>query len=508
MKKAKKLLALILGVLMLMGCISVSAASSTLVVEEAPAKMVYENDFSGQTVDTEHIVLPAGGTTVQSNGTLTAAPAPIGHFATIYAAKEGIAEPVYFEFDISNTGLTDYSNAIIQLFFLGNNGSLVGDLRWNGGNSPFMRMVSPNTSVANHKDVTCNFSSISVKVKMNPVNDSYAVWVNGNEFLSEADGVKYAKTAFTVVEGLKINMANTEIRNITIDNVKIYTEQAADIPVLWEEVSREEFENDMTTAANHGNMTLLSTNVSHTWNNGMLSTTSTASGGAKAWEYTLKDDGSALTGEYIVETRLSRSSGTTNTHRLSFINGDTTLMYIGWSSKINAVNVRHWNPSVDSQVSLGTPANFNAADTLKVTAYFNTANKTVKIWLNDILAHEYTFDGVTTGASINKIAMSAFTGSISVDDIRVYRPVKGLMKAETDNAVKFATDSAKAGRLYFATYTGADETKSLANLGTAALNLAPGKVYTIDKSDWNGAKVFYWDNDQKPIIDPFELTAE
>ena len=43
MKNAKKFMALILGVIMTMGCLSVSAANNDLTVTENPAKMIYES---------------------------------------------------------------------------------------------------------------------------------------------------------------------------------------------------------------------------------------------------------------------------------------------------------------------------------------------------------------------------------------------------------------------------------------------------------------------------------
>ncbi len=500
MKNAKKLLALILGIILAMGCLSVSAASSTLVVEEAPAKMVYENDFSGQTVDTEHIALPDGGATVQSDGLLTADNIVDVKFGTFYAAKEGIPEPVYFEFTLSNVGLTRYSTPYVRIYLLGNGNTdndIVGDIRWLGG-SQKLRMVSANTSVANHIDVPCG-NTIPVKVKMNPATDAYAVWVNGEEVLSEDAGKNYAKDDFDRVTGFYISMSGA-LEKLTMDNLKIYTEQAANIPALWEEISHEDFENDMTTAQNHGKVTLHSASgVSHSWKDGKI--TSTSNG--KAWDYALTDDnGDAITGEYVVEISLPKDSSSTNRHRVYLYEN----MYIAWTSNstYGGIMVRHWAPN-DDQYQIGTNnAQFNAEDTLKITALINTTTASIKFWFNDIYAYEHTFNDTVMTSANSKIRFQPY-GTASVGDIRVYRPVKGLMKAETDNTVKFAADSAKTGRLYFATYTGADETKSLANLGTAAMSLTPGKVYTVSKADWEGATVFYWDNDLKPIVDSWTI---
>ena len=92
MKKAKRFLALCLGLIMALGCVSVSAANESLTVTEKPAKMIYENDFSGSSVDTEHITL--GPSTVQSDGVLLATNiAKDTSFVEYYTEKSGITEP-------------------------------------------------------------------------------------------------------------------------------------------------------------------------------------------------------------------------------------------------------------------------------------------------------------------------------------------------------------------------------------------------------------------------------
>ena len=74
-------------------------------------------------------------------------------------------------------------------------------------------------------------------------------------------------------------------------------------------------------------------------------------------------------------------------------------------------------------------------------------------------------------------------GTISVRDIRVYNILKGMKITQEENTVKIVTPEEKSGNLYFAKYDSDAETgKTLTDLGVAALNLKPGKVYTIDKA--------------------------
>ena len=123
MKNARKLMALILGVIMAMGCLSVSAANNDLTVTENPAKMIYESNFSGDTVDTDYIELDpniASQTEGAIRSNYTA-----GTVATFYAAKEGIKDPVTFEFDLYEYNMKDVGGAQVQMFFLNKAGSIL-----------------------------------------------------------------------------------------------------------------------------------------------------------------------------------------------------------------------------------------------------------------------------------------------------------------------------------------------------------------------------------------------
>ena len=505
MKKAKRLLALVLGLMMLLGCVSVSAANAPLTVTEKPAKLIYENDFSGSTVDTDHITL--GPSTVQSDGVLVASNiAKDTNFVEVYTEKSGVIEPVTFEFTIDNIGLSRYKDIYIRICPFGDNsGDVLGDIRWISG-SPLFRIVKKRGDVSNI-DITENINSVStrVKIRVNPFNNSFALWLNGTEVLSEEASVNYVvRTSFDRVGGFYVKMCSGALEEIKLDNLKVYTEISENVPTIWEEISHEDFETDMTTAQSQGKVVLAS-GIDNSWKDGRI--TSTVDG--KAWDYNLTDDeGNALTGEYVVEMRLPSPTASNNRHRVYFYEN----MYIGWTSlsKYDGIYVRHWNPNDSTQYQIGeNNAQFNATSTLKITALINTNTRKIKIWFNDIYAYEHEFNENVMTSANSKIRFQPY-GTASVEDIRVYRPLKvdentGLKIENSGNEVKIATTAEKTGNMYFAKYNGEGNNKTLASLGIAPLNLAPGKIYTVDKTNWAGAKAFFWDKDLTPIVDPWNL---
>lgn len=511
MKKAKRFLALLLGCLMLLGCISVSAANESLTVTERRAKMIYENDFSGDTVDTDHIEL--GAIASQSHGAIRTNNQS-GHAATFYAAKDGIVDPVTFEFDIYENNMKDVGGAQVQMFFLNKAGSIVGDLRWYNANPKYFKIIQPSGSSAPAVIFNKDNQSAHIKAKLNPHTNSFAVWINGTEILSEANGSNgYAKVAdFSEITGVKINVSAANML-LVLSNLKIYTEESNTLPSVWEEVYHADFEKNVDTFAATSNEIVpeLNSNVSYTHKNGALTmkTTSTSGAGTKVY---LQPNREALTGKYVVEMVLKNSSQTTANngyHRITF--GNLSSYYLQWLPtkvlKFRIIGSEY--ADLTSQM-----ANYKAnGDTLKVTLCYDTEAYKVTGYFNDIFAFEkiYEDENKVERTSYSYINFNLYTGQIDLADLRVYRPLEidstiGLKIEEKDNQVKFATANEKTGNIYFAKYdSDAENGKTLESLGVAPLNLVPGKIYTVDKTDWAGAKAFFWDGNLTPIVDSWNL---
>ncbi len=524
MKKAKRLLALTLGVLMVMGCLSVSAANSVLEVAEKPAKAIYYEDFSGATLDTTHIT--TGASVVLENGALVAKnPAKNEEVFSINMVPEGIKEPVFLEFELSHLGLKDVRDAQIIYTVKSTKGDFIQH-RWYNASTPYIRTMGSWSQDADsykpYKDINCAGSTAKVKMKLNPLTGAFTVWVNDDLFIAEGEtGLRgeeqrpylYSTGNFTDIKNITFKPTEAGIREIKIDNIKLYPAGSVAtpaIPVAGEEIYRHTFDGDtvdtnMVEVVDDHTLTLSQAN-------GILSL---SGGHAQAARIYLQSNKQALTGKYVVETTYKTFSHTSTSggyHRLTY--GSVGTHYFQWyGSKVLKFRLGNDKLGDSGYYDFTTQADtYNAlGDTVKVTQYFDTDAMTITAWINDVYAYTQEYTASESNVySIPYLYTNVYNGTVNISDIRVYRPATfdaetGLSITEDEDTLEIATNAAKDGRLYFATYTGSGDATSLNNLGTAALSLEPGKVYTISKADWAGAKAFFWDNDQKPIVDSWNL---
>jgi len=499
MKNAKRLFALILGVLMLMGCLSVSAANSALSVTDN-ITVYYDDDASSGTYEN-----------VQK-----------GNFANVVLSETGIPGPIYFEFDVSHVGLTDMQDAQIQMFINSTDGQFM-QFRWYNGNPTYIRVMGSKSYTPN-KDFFNNTIEAKFKIKLNPARKTFAVWINGQEFIKEyeiaADSSGELKSYlfnednFTNLKSISFDINNEAngIRQIKLDNFKVYSVVDDSTFAVGEEIYKHTFDGTTIDTS----MVTVGGGVTASQANGVLSLSCDSSEQGKQTLIYLQNSTEALTGEYVVETVFKNPVYNTNQyHRLTF---GTQTCYLRWSPSTYMVKTtkieqelkyRHGNtyPDFTNQLS-----DFYAdGKTLKVTHLYNTENCTVDVWYNDIYAGQMTAaEGLTAGmVSIPYINVNLYYGSIDVEEVHVYRPANygdsGVKITEDNEKVTITSDCEKEGRLYFATYEGEDDAKTVSALGTAALSLEPGKVYTVSKADWAGAKAFFWNNNQQPIVDAWDL---
>lgn len=460
----KKTLALILGVIMLMGCLSVSAASSALVVTEKPVKTYCDIDFS-QT--DENITIGDAATTKVEGGVLKITDAKSGHKANLYANanKDGIKSPVYVEFDLTHDGLFQTSGNAINLWFAETSGRGFVDLTWASDES---LTLSDGGSNKFSKNFRANY--LHFKVKFDYTKNTYAMWVNGDEFVSESEHNYFRNDpedfAFLY---LKTDAGAGSIAEITVDNFIVYSDGNTALP-MYEEL--------ITT----GNINeTLSADKTYTFN---------AKKGC------------------AVEVDVVATAGSSAYH--SILIGDQasgTAVKIDWNALVEG-GVISTRPYSDGWLNNGInyePALYGAdASNIKITALYNEAGDKAEIYINGKHLETVNFTGKDANATYVEVRVPG-SHSITINSVRTYSVLDGLKIDEADGVVKIATNAAKAGNLYFAQYTGTEDAKSLNAIGSAALNLAPGKVYTVSKADWAGAKAFFWDADMKPIVDSWTL---
>ena len=521
----KKTLALILGVIMLMGCLSVSAAVSPLIVSSKPMNAIYFEDFSGASLDTAHIT---PGTATLKNGKLIASPANAANIAKVTFAPEGYADPVYLEFDVIAEGMSKGYPAQIQMSLRSTKGVFL-DFRWysQGDQQDYIASVSDASPRA-----YCDETPAHIKFKIDGRNKKLAMWVNDTQMISEDNcqsSIRYFDK-FTDLVSFNMDLANANLTSLALDNFAVYSAKTSTIPAAGEEICHYDFDQAGVELAS--GLVSKDSGTTYTVADGMFKFDSDGKIEASTKIY-LTPDKSKLTGKYVVEFVISppwyRGS---QLHRITM--GTNGLHYLSWAyangsyGASKGLFIRHQGGGAVNPAGTGTKTSYSYYDgsyestnrmaefgadlnaLIKVTQLFDTDNNTVDIWFNEVYGGQRSFpaDETDSFTSIECIDFNLYAGNVCLYDLRAYRPATynydattGLSIAEDDESVTFATNAAKAGNLYFASY--AEDT--LAAIGNAALSLEPGKTYTVAKPEWPDIKAFFWDADLKPIVNAWDL---
>ncbi len=477
MKKAKRILALAIGLMMALGCVSVSA-SDALTVTETPVKTYFVTDFSENT----NIEIVEANTTQVADGALKVTNTNTSGADTkakIYAKadKSGIAEPVFVEFDVSHNGLFQTSGNDIEMFFVSSTNGFI-DFRWLSDRNIQFYQDASNKHLVNLGYVY----SRHIKVKIDPLAKKYAMWINGEEIVGE-DEYNYIRNSGTFNDFAFLQIKTTgSMSEVALDNFIVYSEPQTAFPMV-EELYNEPYDSV---------------------------------GGSKVITATDNDwDLSKIaTGEDVAyEIDINSTSGRSAYHGIMFRNQDKGIhTRVEWNSAAgDSLKVRVWDPSFSSYkyiVESGDAAKastYNANNgKIKVTAVFSQNGKVVEIYANGIFVVKYEFSQEGGTPSVLRFILAG-SCQASVDNVRVYKFINELSITEDENTVKIVTPEANTGNLYFAKYDGEGNNKTLAALGIAPLKLVPGKIYTVDKTNWAGARAFFWDDNLTPIVDPLEL---
>ncbi len=506
MKKAKKLLAMILGVILVMGSLSVSAATEKLTVTDAT--FLYEADLSGDSLDESRINI--GNATflpdndrIRLNGNSVKFYYNEGKLAgdgttTIHP---GIADgTIVAEYRIVQYGMFD-GDTQIQMALIDSKGKAINDYRFYGGGNRYVGFINgagqAQFTTAKLESTNVSSSSYTFKIACNPTTGLTEFWVDGDKVLEASNSVGLLRTRANAsnIAGLSITQSNTVG---TIDIIAVSFSVLPEVGATFgETLYYEDFEGDTEIGSEYK----IGNNVTASIDDGVLLTESSASE-VTAWSLDL---GETITGKYVVDVVLRNEETGSAYQRLNLYTGGDHF-YAGWnpgyteSGVNNGLVYRNFYPATGN-VKLSEPAyNAEKSKVLKVTFHLDTNEGTLDLYFNGSHAYTCESSNVANGLSINGLYLYQYGGKVGVDSIHIYRPVEeSLMVKEVEGGVKIASTTEMSTTMAAATFAGTEEAKTLETVAASDITLKPGVVYTVSTADFAGGNFYLWDSALKPL---------
>ncbi len=387
----------------------------------------YEDDF---TADTPNERIELGASAVYGGGKIAASGAEAAdrwfkiHLNRNKAAAVG---NIVTEYTIKQTGLMSSSDGQIQMFLLSAADSIIADIRWRKTSHTSADIRIGATSGALSLPIATDTSELTITTQYNTVTETLSVWVGDEKVID--DSSDYVKV--TQGNAACVSFKTTTEMTIEVESFKWYYAEAEGLPKVQRTLVHEDFETDDETPESTDTVTIGTAGVSYITEEGALKTSTAETGGKTAFTLNLTEDGSALTGEYVIEVLLHNADGGENSHRLWF----DSNMYLAWNPNLSGLRLDYWDAGGRHQNDLSpkTINDFGATGSaLKVTAKFNTEEGTVKLWLNDREAWEHTYPAAdaSTYTSISTVKLSLYKGSVELADFHCYRPVPKPMTDE------------------------------------------------------------------------------
>ncbi len=199
--------------------------------------------------------------------------------------------------------------------------------------------------------------------------------------------------------------------------------EIGDLPLVGEVKSYDNFDDNTP-----GSLVALTPGEgTATESNGKIELAKTGAAGLTSAEIFLKEDKSAVKGQFVVEFTLNRKNNTTPTSTSIGINGENIGLgtmathLVWWHTAWNLValdyaKTRYGESYSDTSALL---TNYGAQNNLKVTLYFDTNSQRVFFWLNN----KFVAKGFTRGADgVSSISVYNQTVAFdtSIDDFRYY----------------------------------------------------------------------------------------
>ena len=324
------------------------------------------------------------------------------------------------EFTVKQTGLMSYRDGQAQLWLRSKSGNRIADLRWR--NLGTTQDLYVNGSEKLQLSYNADKAEMKITIQYDTVSKKLSLWVDDEKKIDQS--TTHVTNAESDVAYVYFNA--TTAMTLSVENFKWYYAEREGLEVQ-ETILREDFETDNASPQSTSNITLGTSGVTYGIEKGTLKTSTTQTGGKYAYTIKINNDGSPVTGEYVIETVLHNAGGSENSHRLWF----NDKLYINWNPAQSALGLAYYYPG--RTIISKTITDFGAkGDVLKVTAKYNTDKGTVKLWFNDIEAWEFKYtEDILTYTSISEVKMFLFSGSIEIADFHCYRPVpKVLTDAE------------------------------------------------------------------------------
>ncbi len=487
----KRILSLLLAMIFMVMVIPVGATENVVLEEtEIIPTLQYADDFSGSTMNQRIVLADA----VYSDGAVLGnASATYEKFRVYYNQDQTpVTGNVVTEFTVKQEGMAANGNSIHMHYYTSvssETGETV-DLRWNYDGYYGKLRVQSGTDTTSEREFGNKIrrSVMKIKVKYNTESGALSVWLDDEQVVSENTG--FAKNDHKHMGYIKFS-ANAANIKVILEDFKWYYEPTIGVPASWgEDIYYEDFETDIATPVSNEKITLNSNgSATYKWENGALNINTT--GNWIGTKFLLSDE--KLTGEYVVDVCLGGTNITGSPYRLNF--GDGDIMYLAWTGSNITLQTYGDGTNTSNQKPLDSvsASTYHAEKVLRVTVHYNTVAGTAAIYLNGIHATTIDFATVTsdiTDASIMTVALYGYPGTMDVESVRAYRPLKGLQKTVEDGVLKLASETAKDVQLYLATYSGEGASKTLTKVGKKTLSMEKGKIYSIDVNDWDNAKLF------------------
>ncbi len=504
----KRILSLLLAMIFMVMVIPVGATENVVLEDETEIipTLQYADDFSGGAMN-QRIVL---NDAVYSDGAVCGnASSTYEKFRIYYNQdKTPVTGNVVTEFTVKQEGMVK-DNGIHMHFYTnvsGETGETV-DLRWNYDGYYGKLRVQGGTDTTSEREFgnKKNRSVMKVKVKYNTENGALSLWLDDEQVVSENTG--FVKNAHKHIGFIKFSTTGVNT-SVILEDFKWYYEPTVGVPASWgEDIYYEDFETDVATPVSNEKITLAGSGATYQWEDGALNVNTT--GNWVGTKFHLAPE--KLTGEYVVDVCLGGTSISGSPYRLNF--GDGDIMYLAWTG--SHITLQTYgdgtNTSNAKPLDYVSVSTYHAENVLRVTVHYNTVAGTAAIYLNGIHAITIDFATVTsdtTDASIKTVALYGYPGTMKVESVRVYRPLKGLQKTVEDGVLKLASETAQDLQLYLATYSGEGASKTLTKVGKKTLSVEKGKIYSINVNNWNNAKLFLLsDQGLQPLCESSTVTV-
>lgn len=481
MKQGKKFFALVLGLALVMSCLSAYAEAGLLRVKGEPAGVtLYESNFE-TAPDSDRFELKNMSYDETEKGLKFDKSTSL---ASMFFNKDhsGISGTLVIEYKLRLASVKEGNQ--IQMHLLNSNRGELTDMRIYNGS--YMGIITRDSAQAESKTFEINSNELTCKVMYNNITREKAVWVNGVQQLSETGGYLWDRWFENANDLAGLRIATNTDCEVYLESLKFSTIPTEASPAAGEVLFSEDFEDG---EVDRTKFTTLNDQLCTIENGALIST---ATGGDVAWVLKF---GEKFTGIYVAEIVVSGT--TANTYqRFNFATGDK------FYACYDALNLGYRRFAVDGKEHINVndfrSEDYKATTSAKISVYYNTNTRKQILYCNDIKVWEDTYDTMDN-ILVDGMYLNQYGGEVRVESIRVYRPFEGFSVNKGTNAVTIQTSENQEVQMAAATFSGEAAAPKLESVGARTLTLEPNQIYTVYLEDYVGGRFFLWNSLLKPI---------